>query len=159
MIYGRTVTQHRTVPVQGRIWEHKTVAFLTEHRCLLCLQWDAKSLVMGSLWAGIWPNPAGWSAVLREWTLPRSVQEEWLGTAKLWPHWRRWGVLWPFHRYSSASQMRSVSPPHYLACSAGNPLVQDPAHLPYTAPTRAVRCGGREQSRGRLGGVPMVLLR
>lgn len=54
---------------------------------------------MGSLWAGIWPNPAGWSAVLREWTLPWSVQEEWLGTAKLWPHWRRWGLLWPFHRY------------------------------------------------------------
>lgn len=54
---------------------------------------------MGSLWAGIWPNPAGWSAVLRERTLPWSVQEEWLGTAKLWPHWRRWGLLWPFHRY------------------------------------------------------------
>lgn len=69
---------------------------------------------MGSLWAGIWPNPAGWSAVLREWTLPWSVQEEWLGTAKLWPHWRRWGLLWPFHRYRcSALPVRcSQSYPH-----------------------------------------------
>lgn len=46
--------------------------------------------------------------------------------------------------FSFASQMQSVLPSHYLACSAGNPLVQDPAQLPCMASTRGAGCGGTE---------------
>lgn len=45
------------------------------------------------------------------------------------------------HMYSSASRMWSILPPHDLPCSAGNPLVQDPAQLPCMTPTRAAGCG------------------
>lgn len=101
--------------------------------CLYHLQWEPKSLVVGSLRAGIWPNPAGWSGVLRQWTLTWPVQEEWLGTAELWPHWRCWRVLWPFHRYRSPAlwQLDAVSlTPNYTACSADSSCIRLPQGQP-----------------------------
>lgn len=57
-------------------------------------QWSLKSRVLGSLWEGLRPNPAGWSGMLRQWAFTGPLQEEWLGQTQLWPYWRCWGYLW-----------------------------------------------------------------